>query len=723
MEKTTCTVNLKKRITIPLLLALLVIHIFPGSLFGQKTFFVSPDGDDSNMGLTEQIDNSNGPLKYLNTALDKIREDFASSGTESYKILLRDGYYHVHQLIKITPKDDFELSIEAYPGEKPVISAGKRITGWKKTKVNGHRCWKVNLPEVAQGEWYFRQLFVNGERRNRPRVSEEGFFEVKDPLLGDYEGMGDQLKYAARDRFIFNEGDIKEWRNINDVNAMVIHYWQEDYLPVKEVDPEKNMVTFNAKSYMAFVRSHPAHSCDNAWYYMDNVFEALDSPGEWYLDRSSGDLYYIPKPGEMMEEVEIYAPEKNTLFEIKGKGNQYAGDVHFKGIGFRHNAIQWDRHYGTGNSYGGSGDAMISLHAASNCSFTQCNFTNLGEYAIQIEGNSNTIFIVGNSFTDMGSGAVKMTSDNDSDGITHSVHFTDNEVHSGGRIFHGATAVLANFIRHGRFLHNHISDFYYNAIVCGGRREAVGCYDNLVMYNHIHTIGQGWLSDMGGIYVHGLQPGMVLRGNKIYDINSACYGGNCIYLDDHAEHVIVERNLLYNTNTNIINMKGSENIIRHNILAFGDLAIIRRASPYKSDSMVANIYRNVMIVNNTSVHRTRNEISIFNPGYFSDLNIIHNIGNEDLKVEWPYHFRRPSEFATIEEWSNVTGNEPNSVFEDPGLKNPAGYDFEVLENSILHKYQIDPGSFKNVGPRSAEAWYLGETKSKKSSDNSGGHVD
>lgn len=708
-----------------LLLSLIV------SLDAQYNIYVSNKGNDLWTGLQEDPVKNDGPLLTLESAVKKVRAHYAEHKGSSYNIILRSGFYTIEKTIEFTPEDDFELVLQAYAGEKPVISAGRKIDGWKKSKVNGHSCWKVNIPEVASGDWYFRQLFVNGERVTRPRFPESGFYEVEDPLLGKYDNGADQLKYAQRDRFIFKEGDIRNWKNLEDVNAMVIHYWQEDYLPVKAVDEEKRQVIFSARSYMAFIRSHPAHACDNAWYYMDNVFEALDKPGEWYLERGSGDLYYIPKPGEKIKDVEIIAPLQNQIIKLTGDplNEKFVKNIHIEGITFKHNSIQIDRHYGTGNVFGCSGDAMIRLFGAKNCTLTDCEFINLGEYGIEILGASSEIYVVGNSFKDMGAGAIKITSNwtnnwgASSDLMTQNIHFTDNEVHSGGRVFHGAVAVLANFIKHGRILHNHISDFYYNGIVCGGRSSAVGCYDNLIIKNHIHDIGQGWLSDMGGIYVHGLQPGMVLKGNKIHDVNSACYGGNCIYLDDHCEHVIVEQNLLYNANNNVINMKGSENIIRHNILAFGEDAIIRRASPHAVDTMVANIFKNVFIVNNTPVHRTRNEIPLYTPGYFSDINLIWNIGNEPLRVERPFHFKTPSEVGTFEEWMSKTGNDINSVFSNPMLVDPANFDFRPKENSPLKELFINPGTFDDIGPRPKGQRYQRDNKNSTQGNSKIGHVE
>jgi hypothetical protein len=693
------------------------------TLHARVTYYVSPTGNDQWSGMHASVIPGDGPLASLPAAVEKIRADFLKTGGSDYRIVLREGVYPLHEVIRITPEDGFRLSFESYPGEKAAISAGRQITGWKKARVNGKTCWKVNLQEVKDGDFYFRQLFVNGQRANRPRLPKSGFYEVENPLLGTTGNLGEQLENAARDRFIFREGDIHNWKNLQDVNVMVLHYWQENYLPIKEVDMDQREVVFTASAVYPFIRSHPAHVCGNAWYYADNVFEALDSPGEWYIDRPSGDLYYIPRPGEKINETSVFAPLATQLFVIEGSvsADKHAANVHFKGLVFRHSEIVWDAHQGTGNNFDNSGPALIKFSRVKDCSVSECLFSNLGEYAIEVVENSERVYITGNHFSDLAAGAIKMRSGDH-------VYITDNEIHEGGRIFHGAPAVLAHDARYCRFLHNHISDFYFNGIVCiGGRASlftgAPGAYDNHIMNNHIHKIGHGWLSDMGGIKVAGLEPGMIISGNVVHDVYSACYGGNAVYMDAASQHVIVENNLLYNTNSAIINVKGRENIIRNNIMAFGEETIIRRACPFLSEMDIANVYKNVMLVNNQYVHRTRDEIPIFTPGYWSDLNVIWNIGDGPIEVQRPYNFGRPAESAGIDEWIARTGNDRHSILRDPLFRDPLNGDFTLSPESFVYDLGIKPLNFDNVGPRPIGEWELTKTTESRFERSEEGHVE
>ena len=58
---------------------------------------------------------------------------------------------------------------------------------------------------------------------------------------------------------------------------------------------------------------------DGARYIVENVYEGLDQPGEWYLDRKTGRLTYLPKPGEELDRVEVVAPVAAGLLRADGR--------------------------------------------------------------------------------------------------------------------------------------------------------------------------------------------------------------------------------------------------------------------------------------------------------------------------------------------------------------------------------------------------------------------
>src|SRR5204863_1127849 len=92
--------------------------------------------------------------------------------------------------------------------------------------------------------------------------------------------------------------------------------------------------------------------------------------------------------------------------------------------------------------------------------------------------------------------------------------------------------------------------------------------NNIIEYNHLHDIGQGLMSDMGGIYTLGEQPGTVLRNNLIHDVKALVYGGWGIYFDQASTGIVAENNVVYNCSVAGLNQNfGRENIVRNNIFA------------------------------------------------------------------------------------------------------------------------------------------------------------
>ncbi|MGQ9699438.1 MAG: hypothetical protein ACUVRO_15775, partial [Armatimonadota bacterium] len=148
------------------------------------TFYVAPNGNDAWSGTraTPNAQGTDGPFATIGRAKDAVRQLRAQGKLKRpVTVSIRGGTYFLNEPLVFTPADsgtaECPITYAAYRGEKPVISGGWRITRWSQTVVNGKRAWQAELPEVRRGEWRFRQLFVNGKRRLRPRVPASGWYE------------------------------------------------------------------------------------------------------------------------------------------------------------------------------------------------------------------------------------------------------------------------------------------------------------------------------------------------------------------------------------------------------------------------------------------------------------------------------------------------------------------------------------------------------------------
>src|SRR5262249_37031131 len=130
-------------------------------------------------------------------------------------VWVRNGTYFFSEPLVLTPEDS-GLTLIAAPAEKPVLSGGRPITGWKRLTVSGHDLWAAEIPDVKGGRWYFRELWVNGTRAIRARHPNQGYLAVAE--LPDKAAQWTQ----GQSRFRFREGDFKPGPTLTNAEVVVM---------------------------------------------------------------------------------------------------------------------------------------------------------------------------------------------------------------------------------------------------------------------------------------------------------------------------------------------------------------------------------------------------------------------------------------------------------------------------------------------------------------------
>ena len=151
-------------------------------------FYVATDGSDSWTGTLAEPngDKTDGPFATLAGARDAVRKLRGASeqALASVTVVVRGGVYRLDAPFLLEPQDSGTpqgpVVFTAAPGEQPVLSGGRVISGFQQRGS----LWETVIPEVKDGKWYFRQLFVNGERRQRARSPNEGYFRIAEQSAG-----------------------------------------------------------------------------------------------------------------------------------------------------------------------------------------------------------------------------------------------------------------------------------------------------------------------------------------------------------------------------------------------------------------------------------------------------------------------------------------------------------------------------------------------------------
>ena len=503
------------------------------------TLHVSQKGNDQATGLLPEDDKKgNGPKLTLRGAADEIalrRQAGRLNGP--VKVLVRGGRHFLRMPEIFEPQHSWPTVFESLPGEEAIFDGGSKIAAWKNAKLNGVNVWTADVKPLLEERGRFRQLFVNGVRATPSRSPKKGFHWIKsvtglDPnefTGGRHWGTPD----FGQDAFVASEdGFDPSWRNHSSLEIVAMHFWITARLPVKSFDKKSKTVHLTEKSQMPLVDSG---SGKFAKYYVENVVEALSEPGEWALDTEAAVLYYVPRKGEKIEKAESFVTHLKHLLQISGRPdtNEHVEHLTFRNLVFEH--ADWIGPMNSGQAEVAV-PGTVSAVGARFVRFEKCRFERLGCYAIKFGDGCRSNAVVGCEMRDLGAGGI-IADGSDSAGSLARRNadnvYTDNHIHHCGLVFPSACGIITMHSAGNLIAHNLIHDLFYSGVSCGwiwGYGDSVS-RENRIEFNHIYDLGKGVLSDMGGIYTLGIQPGTRISNNLIHDIERARYGGWAIYPD------------------------------------------------------------------------------------------------------------------------------------------------------------------------------------------------
>jgi|GEM_PF-4518134 len=593
--------------------------VWSAALVGASELHVSPTGNDSNAGteaaplatIAEAIDRvramnraaqpqlpqvpslaaaanaPNTPYPDVVTTPDDYRDIIhahLANLTEAVTIILHPGYHFVEETLMLDADDgsnlhfqgqwtagaeaaikarleasiEDPLTLDPPTDLVPVISGGRLINNWNATSVNGVAAWVADLPDVASGDWFFHHLYVDGRRATRSRYPKKGQLRLPQ-------------KYGVTNMFQVASANLVETTHPTQMEFVALHRWIEERFRVTNV--AGSTITLESPVDMALESSFNAFGGGTAPYYWDHVFDTMSEPGEWYLDSSAGKLYYIPLPGQTPANTEVIAPRLKTVMHFLGNrnANEYVWHPTFRQLGFMHTESDRIANKGSGNGAPKHGPEGLVFEYCRAPEITACWIGHAGEYPISFNRGCLGGTISCNLFRDLGAGALSVESQQTitEPRVRSGYHdITDNDILGCGRFFHGAVGVQLFCSAKVRFEHNVVRDGYYNLVTCTGQptQKLSSGYKNELRKNHAYDTGR-WLSDMGLFYIAHSQIGSVCEENLLHDVVARDYGGAALYLDGNASHWTVRKNVMFNSNAELMVVKGRNHVIENNILA------------------------------------------------------------------------------------------------------------------------------------------------------------
>jgi len=530
---------------------------------GAGRYYVAPDGNDSWSGQlpAPNAEKTDGPLASLQGARDLLRKRKAAGAPYAdadgrITVFVRGGTYELANTFTLEAADsgrpEAPVVYRAYPGDKPTLLGGRTITGFVP-----HQGAIVKTDVAAQGFQgvVFRQLFFDGQRQHLARFPN---FDPKNPYTGGWayaDGkpvpMYAEVPGENHHSFQIRAEDLREWARPDEAEVLVFarYNWWNDLVRIASLDRASRLVTLAGRT------SYPVRPGDR--YFVRNLFEELDAPGEWYLDHKSNTLYFWP-PGDVAKAA-VYAPTLETILALNN-----ASHIVIRGM-----TIECCE--GTAVLVRDGTGCLIAGNTIRNVG-GRCSS---GIAAVTVEGGTHN-GVVGNDIANVGSHAIRL-SGGDRKTLAPAGNFADNNyIHHPGVFYKQGVGVCLSGVGN-RASHNLIHDCPRFGILFSGN-------DQIIEYNHVRHVNLE-TADTGAIYSGGrdwLTPrGSVIRYNFFHDSlgfgmengkwTSPHYSWG-IYLDDNSAEVHVLGNIVARAYRGPIHFHcARDNLVENNIFIDGKL--------------------------------------------------------------------------------------------------------------------------------------------------------
>lgn len=542
--------------------------------------YVSPSGTDSNSGT------QSSPILTLEHARDMARARAAGKA-----IHLAPGVYRLTRTLALDSRDSGIGFIA--DGDGVVISGGVPVTGWR-IADRARNLWSAPAPA---GLTNARQIYVDGVRASRTRgrvplpiVQNAGGYTIDAPAFSIPRNPSDL-------EFVYTGGN-----SIWSEHSEGLGPWTEPRCPVASISGSNIVMAQpcwdnSTKRIMLESGQRTANlvgpaSVGKQPAYVENAYELLGTPGQFYFDRPARIIYYTPRLGENLATADVEAPLVETLIAGVGTPAAPIHDVSFTGIQFSYAAwltpsgpegfseIQANYTLTGPHAWATQGLCKLSPNGEcpygawtkmpSNISFRNGHaiqfrndaFLHLGAAGLDLSDGAQNDLVEGCAFTDISGNGLELggvdkplaaeperTLDN---------RIRNNHIWNIGAEFRGGIGIVVGYSQRTRIEHNQIDHTPYAAISMGWggwpdkikmAGQANYSENNIVANNRIFNF-MLVLADGGGIYTQGLTGPDLARGEKVTGnvITDQLGSGHGIYTDNGSCNITVHGNVMFHLN-------------------------------------------------------------------------------------------------------------------------------------------------------------------------------
>ncbi|MCP4782671.1 MAG: signaling protein [Fuerstiella sp.] len=364
----------------------MLVSLLSGPVTGRaRELHVSPRGEDSNIGTTTS------PLRTLAAAQAMAR---MVTGREPVTVVLHDGVYYLEKTLVMTSRDSgtkvAPVIYRAAKGSKPVVSGGLKLNlAWKPHQG------RILQAETPPGTW-IDQLFVSGNRQPMAR------YPNYDPEAKYYNGASaDAFSPQRAARWADPAGGF--------IHAMHAHHWGGYHYRITGKNADNTVTYEGGWQNNRQLGMHKQHR------FVENIFEELDAPGEWFHNAKTGTLYYYPAADVDMKTAVFEVARLRHLVELRGSQAKPVAHLTLQGLIFRHveRTFMETREPLLRSDWTIYRGGAVVISGAEDCSITDCEFDQVGGNAVFVDNYNRRITVRGTHIHGAGASGVCFVGDPD----------------------------------------------------------------------------------------------------------------------------------------------------------------------------------------------------------------------------------------------------------------------------------------------------------------------